>query len=128
MEFPEDLKYTKEHEWVRFDTTSGTAVMGITEFAQQELGDIVFVELPNAGKSVAQNDSVCVVESTKAASDVYAPVGGVVAEVNESLSDAPEAINAAPYEAGWLVKLEQVSESDLDSLMDATAYRQLVGD
>ena len=128
MEFPEDLKYTKEHEWVRFDTTSGTAVMGITEFAQQELGDIVFVELPNAGKSVAQNDSVCVVESTKAASDVYAPVGGVVAEVNESLSDAPEAINAAPYEAGGLVKLEQVSESDLDSLMDATAYRQLVGD
>lgn len=119
---PAELKYTKDHEWVRID--GSTAVMGITEFAQGELGDLVFVDLPSIGKSVSKGDTVCVVESTKAASDVYAPIGGKVIEVNAALKDAPEKVNQEPFGAGWLVKLSDVSAQDLASLMSADDYKK----
>lgn len=124
MEFPGNLKYTKDHEWVRFE--NGVAVVGITEFAQAELGDLVFVELPEKGKSVTQKATLCVVESTKAASDVYAPVGGTVSEVNSKLKDGPELINSSPYTEGWLVKLTGVAEKDMGTLLSAEEYKKLV--
>lgn len=124
MDFPENLKYTKEHEWVRFE--NGTAVMGITKFAGEELGEIVFVELPDLGKEVQAGESVCVVESTKAASDVYSPVTGKVSEVNSSLEATPDLVNNSPYADGWMVKFEGVDEGSLSSLMDAAEYSKLV--
>ncbi len=126
MNFPSDLKYTKDHEWVRL--SADEAVIGITEFAQSELGDIVFVDLPAVGKTLKQKDTICVVESTKAASDVYAPVGGSVAEVNTKLSSAPDLVNKAPYSDGWMVKLKGVNSSDLAVLMDSAAYTKYVGE
>ena len=127
MEYPKDLKYTKEHEWVRVEG-GGRAVVGITEFAQSELGEIVFVELPEVGREVEQGESVCVAESTKAASDIYAPIAGKVAEINSALSDAPDSINKSPYDDGWLIKLEGVNGSQIESLMDADEYAAFVGD
>lgn len=124
MNIPENLKYTKDHEWVRVEGDS--AVMGITEFAQSELGDVVFVELPEIGKSVSQKETLAVVESTKAASDVYAPIGGKVEQVNSELSSTPEKINQDPYGNGWIVKLNSVSAKDLDGLLDAQQYRDLL--
>ena len=124
MNFPNDLKYTKDHEWVRLSGSSGT--IGITEFAQQELGEVVFADLPAIGKTVKQGDSVVVVESTKAASDVYAPVGGVVKEVNTALGDKSQLINESPYDKGWLVKLENISNDDVKKLMSADEYSAYV--
>ena len=126
MNFPSDLRYTKDHEWVRVE--GGTATMGITEFAASELGEVVFVELPAIGKSFKQADSVCVVESTKAASDVYAPIGGTIKEVNKALSDKPELVNQSAYENGWMAKLGDFKEGDLKNLMSAEEYRKHVGD
>lgn len=125
MEFPGDLKYTKEHEWVRME--GDVAVVGITEFAQSELGDLVFVDLPAVGKAVTAHGTMCVVESTKAASDVYSPLNGTVAEVNSALVNDPSLINKTPYTEGWIVKLSGVSASDIAALMSADEYRKLLG-
>ena len=124
MKFPEECRYTKDHEWVRME--DGLAVVGITEFAQAELGELVFVELPTAGKIVAQKATMCVVESTKAASDVYSPMTGTVVGINEALSTDPGLINSSPYTEGWLVKLSGVSELELNALMSAEQYQKHV--
>ena len=111
MNIPDDLQYTKSHEWVRME--DGTATIGITDHAQEELGDVVFVELPEEGASIEAGDSFGTVESVKAVSDLYTPVGGEVVEVNSSLEDAPEKINDDPYGEGWIVKLSTSEEADL---------------
>ena len=124
MEIPKDLKYTKDHEWVKLE--KGVATVGITEFAQGELGDVVFVDLPAIGKGIKQREPVCVVESTKAASDVYAPISGSVAEVNSKLSNEPELVNKSPYTDGWMVKLKDPSESELKALLTPEEYSKLI--
>ena len=111
MAVPEDLQYTKSHEWVRFE--DGAVTIGITDHAQEELGDVVFVELPDVGDTIEAGDSFGTVESVKAVSDLYTPVGGEVVEVNSSLEDAPEKINDDPYGEGWIVKLSTSEEADL---------------
>jgi glycine cleavage system H protein len=125
MEYPQDCKYTKDHEWVRIE--GDLAVVGITEFAQAELGDLVFVDLPATGKAVTQGGVLCVVESTKAASDVYSPLQGTVAAVNSALSSDPGLINKTPYTEGWIVKLAGVSPEAFAGLMSADEYRKLLG-
>ena len=120
MASPAECKYTREHEWVRLD--GDTAVFGITDYAQQELGDVVFVELPAPGASVTKGESFGVVESVKAASDLYAPISGEVLESNGALADAPELVNSAPFEGGWMLKVRPVDPADLDGLLDAAAY------
>lgn len=120
MNIPVELKYTESHEWVRTET-DGTISVGITEYAQDALGDIVFVELPEIGQVLTAGKDCAVVESVKAASDIYAPISGEVVAVNESLGDAPEQINADAYGA-WLFKLKPVDISDLGGLLDAAAY------
>jgi len=117
---PKDLKYTKEHEWVRIE--GAEAVVGITDHAQKALGDITYVELPRAGRNVAPHESVCVVESVKAASDVFAPLGGTVAAVNPALEDAPEQINRSPYGEGWLYRLQPFDAAGIAALMTPEAY------
>jgi len=124
MEFPEGLKYSKEHEWVLVE--GQTATIGITEFAQEELGDIVFVELPEVGEKVVKDDPFGAVESVKAVSDVYAPVSGAVLEVNDVLPDNPETINDDPYGDGWLIRVELSDADDLKDLMDADEYAEYV--
>lgn len=124
MDCPKDLKYTKEHEWVRVE--GATAVVGITEFAQEELGEIVFVELPQVGRQITQGESFCVAESTKAASDIYAPIGGKVREINETLSDSPNLVNSSPYGEGWMVKLEGIDPAQTAALMSAEQYEEFV--
>lgn len=126
MRIPDNCRYTKEHEWVRLE--GDTAVVGITEFAQAELGDIVFVDLPAPGKKFNQKSTLCVVESTKAASDVYAPIGGEVAEANSALASSPEKINREPYEGGWLVKLKNPAAGEFEKLLTAAQYKDLLGD
>ena len=111
MSIPEDLQYTKSHEWVRAE--DGTVTIGITDHAQEELGDVVFVELPDVGDTIGAGDSFGTVESVKAVSDLYTPVGGEVVEVNSSLEDVPEKINDDPYGEGWIVKLSTSEEADL---------------
>jgi glycine cleavage system H protein len=118
--YPDDLSYSKEHEWVRQDGSRAT--IGITSFAADELGDIVFVELPEVGASLSQFATFGVVESVKAVSDLYAPVSGEVVEVNEALRDAPELLNADPFGEGWIARLEIADRSELDSLLDADGY------
>jgi len=120
MASPAECKYTKDHEWVRLD--GDTAVVGITTYAQQELGDVVFVELPAPGASVTQGESFGVVESVKAASDLYAPISGEVLETNGALADAPELVNTASFGDGWMLKLRPSDPADVDRLMDAAAY------
>ena len=120
MSYPDDLRYSKEHEWVRVEDSHAT--IGITSFASDELGDIVFVELPDVGASLAQFGTFGVVESVKAVSDLYAPVSGTVAEVNESLRDAPELLNSDPFGAGWIARVELSDATELEALMDADAY------
>lgn len=125
MDFPEGYKYTRDHEWVRME--GDTAVVGITAFAQSELGDLVFVDLPHEGKTVTAHGNLCVVESTKAASDVYSPLAGKVEAVNQALADDPGLINRAPYTDGWIAKLSEISESDVAGLMSAQEYKALLG-
>lgn len=121
MKYPPDLKYTKEHEWVRAE--SGTLmVVGITEFAANELGDVVFVELPNVGDEVAATEQFGEIESVKAVSELYSPVSGAVVERNEKLADTPEMVNESAYEAGWMIKVEISDKSQLDALMSADEY------
>ncbi|HSQ13418.1 MAG TPA: glycine cleavage system protein GcvH [Candidatus Deferrimicrobium sp.] len=124
MEFPEGLKYSKEHEWVLVEGTSAT--IGITEFAQEDLGDIVFVELPEVGEKIVKDDPFGAVESVKAVSDIYAPVSGEVVETNEILPDNPETINDDPYGDGWMVRVELSDIDDLKDLMDADEYAEYV--
>lgn len=123
MEFPEELKYTEEHEWVMVEDDLVT--VGITDFAQDSLGDIVFVELPEVGMKVEAGKAFGVVESVKAVSDIYSPITGEVVEVNEELPDTPEILNTSPYEDGWMVKIRLSDPSELDDLLDADAYREL---
>ncbi len=118
------LKYTGEHEWIR--TEGGSATVGISDYAQEQLGDVVYVELPEVGKKVDQGDEAAVVESVKAASEIYAPVGGKISEVNETLADDPSQINADAQGAGWIFKMTIDDESALDALMDSDAYREYV--
>lgn len=120
MNIPSNLKYTKSHEWVRVEG-DGTITVGITDHAQELLGDLVFVELPEMGKEFAAEQEAAVVESVKAASDVYAPISGTVTEVNRSVSDSPEAVNHDAY-AAWLFKMKPANIDDVDALLDATAY------
>lgn len=117
---PDDLKYAASHEWVRLE--DGVATVGISDHAQDALGDIVFVELPEAGNTVNARDEVAVVESVKAASDIYAPLSGEILEVNEDLTEAPETVNAAPYDQGWMFRIQVSDEAELEDLMDAEAY------
>jgi glycine cleavage system H protein len=124
MEFPEGLKYSKEHEWVLLE--GNTATIGITEYAQEELGDIVYVELPEVGEKVVKDDPFGAVESVKAVSDVYAPVSGSVLEINDVLPDNPETINDDPYGDGWMIRVELSDADDLADLMDAEEYAEYV--
>lgn len=124
MELPEDLKYTREHEWVSID--GSVATIGITDHAQEQLGDVVFVELPSIGDRVEKADAFGVVESTKAVSDVYAPLSGEVTEVNDDLPDNPELINEDPYGDGWMVKITLGDKADLEDLMTADEYRKFI--
>jgi glycine cleavage system H protein len=117
---PTDYKYTKTHEWVKVENAQ--AIVGITDHAQNALGDITFVELPTIGKRLAQGKEAAVIESVKAASDIYAPLSGEVVEVNQALETAPEAINASPYGDGWIFRLQSLSAGELNGLMDASAY------
>ncbi len=121
MNLPQDLKYTASHEWLRL-AADGTASVGITDYAQEQLGDVVFVELPEIGRQVTAGEECAVVESVKAASDIYAPVGGEIVEVNQALLDAPEAINADAYSA-WLFRLRPTAVADVAQLLDAAAYQ-----
>jgi len=122
-DFPEDLKYSADHEWVRSGNGS-TVRIGITEYAADQLGDIVFVSLPAVGEAVAPGDACGELESTKSVSDVFCPVAGTISAVNELLEDSPETINADPYGDGWLFELDLDSDADLDDLMDADAYAE----
>ena len=119
-----DLKYSKEHEWVRVE--GDVAVVGISDYAQAQLGDVVFVELPEIGRQVTKDSEAAVVESVKAASEVYAPVSGEVVEVNEALSDEPEMVNGAPMGDGWFFKIRIGNPSEIDELMDEAAYQEFV--
>lgn len=126
MEFPEEIKYTEEHEWVMVE--EDLAIVGITDFAQDSLGDVVFVELPEVGTVVETGKAFGVVESVKAVSDIYAPVSGTVEEVNDDLIDTPEIINTSPYEDGWMIKIRMSDATDVDDLMDAEAYQALIAE
>jgi glycine cleavage system H protein len=126
MNVPSHLKYTKSHEWVRAES-DGTITVGITEHAQDLLGDLVFIDLPEIGKDLAAEQEAAVVESVKAAADVYAPVAGTVTEVNETLADAPEQVNQDAY-AAWLFKMKPGNSADLDVLLDASAYTAIAGE
>ncbi|UXR78799.1 MULTISPECIES: glycine cleavage system protein GcvH [unclassified Staphylococcus] len=126
MAVPSNLKYSKEHEWVKVE--GNTAIIGITDFAQNELGDIVFVELPEVDDEVSEGDTFGSVESVKTVSELYSPVSGKVVEVNENLEDEPEAVNESPYENAWMVKVELSDESELEALLDAAAYEEMIGE
>ena len=124
-DIPENLKYTREHEWVRLEA-DGTATIGITDYAQTSLGDITFVELPELEESFSAGESFGVVESVKAASDLYMPVAGKVIAVNDALGGAPETVNSDPYGEAWMVRIELEDAASLDGLMDAAAYGEIV--
>lgn len=120
MNIPADLKYTNDHEWVKVE--GDVVVVGITDYAQGELGDVVYVELPQPGDEVEQGASFGTIEAVKAVADLFSPVSGEVVEINESLEDEPEAVNRNPYEDGWMVKIKMADAAQLDALMDAGAY------
>lgn len=122
---PTDRKYTKEHEWAKLD--EGLGAIGITDYAQEQLGDIVYVELPQPGETVSQFDAFGIIESVKAASDLMAPLGGEVLAVNEELADRPELVNEDPYGAGWMLKVQPEDESEMDALMTAEEYEEYLG-
>lgn len=121
---PDNLKYTKDHEWVRIED-DGTVTVGITDYAQNSLGDVTFVELPETDDSFDAGESFGVVESVKAASDLYMPVSGKVVAVNEALPDAPESVNSDPYGEAWMIRIEVADAAALDDLMDASAYKEI---
>ena len=126
MSIPKDLRYTQEHEWVKIE---GNKVrVGITDFAQHELGDIVFVELPEVGDTVTFNETFGSVESVKTVSELYAPVSGTVVEINEALADSPEFVNESPYENAWMIVVELSNEAEVESLLTAEAYEKLISE
>lgn len=125
MNFPENLKYTKEHEWVSIE--SDVATIGITEFAQSELGDIVFVEIETEGENLDQNEVFGTIEAVKTVSDLFMPITGEIIAINTDLEDAPESVNESPYENGWMVKIKASDLSQIDDLMDSSAYKSLIG-
>ena len=123
MNVPEDRRYTDQHEWIK--TTDGGALVGITDYAQDALGDVVFVDLPDVGREVAAGDAVAEVESTKSVAEVYAPLAGTVSEVNAALAATPELINSDPYEAGWFFLIAPTDAAVVDEMLDAAGYRAL---
>jgi|TARA_B100001059_G_scaffold233829_1_gene274798 glycine cleavage system H protein len=125
MNFPENLKYTKEHEWVSME--GDVATIGVTEFAQSELGDIVFVEIETEGETLDQNEVFGTIEAVKTVSDLFMPISGEIIAINSDLEDAPESVNESPYENGWMVKIKASDLSEVDGLMDANAYKSLIG-
>ncbi|MFC3210362.1 MULTISPECIES: glycine cleavage system protein GcvH [Planomicrobium] len=126
MSTPQELRYSKEHEWVKLE--DGKARIGITHFAQAELGDIVFVELPQVGDELKKNEPFGSVESVKTVSELYAPVSGKVVEVNSELEDSPEFVNESPYEQAWMVVIEAPSEDEVNELMDADQYKEMTNE
>ena len=126
MDFPATLKYTKDHEWVKIDGNEAT--IGITEFAQRELGDIVYVDIPSVGKEVAKEEVFGTVEAVKTVSDLFMPVDGTVAAVNPALDSQPELVNSDPYGEGWMVKVTLKNAADTDGLLDAAGYKAIVGE
>ena len=124
MDFPENLKYTSDHEWVKID--GDIATVGITDFAQDALGDIVFIELPKPGDKVQKDKSVAVVESVKSVSDVLAPVSGEIVEVNEEIEAAPEKVNTNPYESGWMFRIRLIDPDQTDGFLDDKEYQKLI--
>src|SRR5690349_12990461 len=126
MNFPSELKYTKDHEWVKL-VDDKTALVGITDYAQRELGDIVFVDVPTVGKTLNAEDTFGTVEAVKTVSDLFLPVNGQVVEVNPALSNNPELVNTDPYGEGWMVKIELANAEDVNTLLSAEAYEELVG-
>ncbi len=125
MNFPENLKYTKDHEWILVNGDTG--VVGITDFAQSELGDVVFVELPAVGKVLKAGDSFGTIEAVKAVSDLFSPASGTVIEVNKDLENQPELINKEPYTGGWMIKIKLSAPSELNNLLDVSLYKTLIG-
>jgi glycine cleavage system H protein len=125
MNFPDNIKYTKDHEWIRAEGEA--AYVGITDFAQSELGDIVYVDIPTLNQSLKQDEVFGTVEAVKTVSDLLLPVSGKILEINGALNDQPESVNKDPYGDGWMVKISVDNPAELDGLMDAAAYRQLVG-
>lgn len=125
MNFPENLKYTKEHEWVSMN--GDVATIGVTEFAQSELGDIVFVEIETEGETLDQNEVFGTIEAVKTVSDLFMPISGEIVAINTDLEDVPESVNESPYENGWMIKIKASDLSEVDGLMDATAYKSLIG-
>jgi len=123
-EIRDDLKYTDAHEWLKIK--DNTAIIGITDYAQSELTDIVFAELPEVGKELIKGDELCVVESVKSVSEIYAPISGKVVRINEKLEDTPEMINESPYDDGWLVELEIKNKRELEDLLDAGSYKKRI--
>ncbi len=126
MDVPDHLRYSDDHEWLRADGADG--VVGVTRYAADELGDVVFVELPAVGRTLARGETFGVIESVKTASDLYSPISGEVTEVNAALGASPELVNEDPYGAGWIVRLRLADRSEADLLRDATGYRSLIGD
>ena len=125
MQVPTDLKYTEEHEWVKVD--GETVLIGITDYAQGELGDVVFVELPETGSEITKGDPFGTIEAVKAVSDLFAPISGEIIEINDVLNDTPEIVNKSPYEDGWMIKVKITDATGLDELMDAKAYKAIIG-
>lgn len=125
MKLPEELKYTKDHEWIRLD--GNTATIGITDFAQRELGDIVYVEIETEGESVESGEVFGTVEAVKTVSDLFMPITGIVSEVNESLESEPELVNSDPYGEGWMIKVTIEDEAGIDELLSAAEYAELIG-
>ena len=126
MNIPENLKYTQDHEWVQIAEDGKSALVGITDFAQQELGDIVYIEIETEGEEIEQGEIFGTVEAVKTVSDLFMPLGGKVIEVNHELEAAPEAVNEDPYGKGWMIKIE-IADSDLSGLIDSEAYSSLIG-
>ncbi|MBD3175916.1 MAG: glycine cleavage system protein GcvH [Armatimonadia bacterium] len=122
MAYPSELKYTEEHEWVKVD--GDTAAIGITSYAAEELGDIVFVDLPDTGTEVSKGDTFGTIESVKTVADLYAPVSGEITEINETLEDTPETVNESPYEKGWIVKIKMSDKSETDGMLSAEDYEK----
>ena len=119
-----DLKYTDTHEWIKIE--GDIARVGITDHAQSELTDIVFVELPDVGKEISEGDELCVVESVKSVSEIYAPISGKIANINKLIEETPEIINESPYDEGWLVEIEIVDKSEINALLDADSYKKMI--
>lgn len=124
---PDDLRYSEDHEWVAFDSESGVATIGITDYAQGELGDVVFLEFPEIGTTVAKGDSAGTIEAVKTVADLFAPFGGEITEVNGALDDRPEIVNTDPYGEGWMIRMKVDDPSVVDGLLDADGYQQHIG-